>query len=153
MVHSPPFRPVLRSVLALASTLQAGCHYRPADAWRIHAYLGRDIREFLATGPRALTIVDEPEGKGRTYVFEYLRVDSVAVPDPRPPGCEPRPSEPWIPLARPGQPSLQPNSLHPPVPRNVSPSQTVLRTYLLRVTTDPAGIIQNFTCAEQPALP
>jgi hypothetical protein len=56
--------------------------------------------------------------------------------------------ETWVPAVRPGQPSLQPRSLRPPAPRDVPLSQTVLRSYLLRVATDPTGIIRNFTCED-----
>ena len=73
----------------------------------------------------------------------------MAVPDPKPPSYEPWRSEPWDPAARLGQSSNQAHNLHPPVPRVVPPSRTVLRSYLLRVTTDPEGIIRNFTCEEQ----
>ena len=97
-----------------------GCRYRPADAWRIYTYLGRDIRDFLATAPPPLAIVDGPKGEGPTYVFEYLRVDSVPVPDLNPPTYESKRYAPGIPAARPGQPSLQPNRLQLPVPGNGS---------------------------------
>lgn len=153
MLHSPTLRLTPLVVLALASNLQGGCRYRPGDAWRVYGYLGRDIQDFLATGPKPVAIVEGPDGQGRTYVFEYLRVDSVVVPDPRSPAYAPRRSEPWVPAGKPGQPSIQPSILHPPVPRDVPPGRTVLRSYLLRVATDPAGIIRNFTCEEQPAMP
>src|SRR6266568_2211561 len=74
MLHSPSLRRTLLAVLVLASVLEARCRYRPADAWRIYAYRGRDIRDFLTTGPTPVAILEGPEGEGRTYIFEYLRV-------------------------------------------------------------------------------
>ena len=153
MLLSPSLRPAPLAILVLASALQGGCRYRPADAWRIHAYRGRDIREFLATAPSPRAIVAGAEGEGPTYVFEYLREVPVAVPDPKPPVHEPRRGEPGVPAARPGQPSLAPGCLRPPLPRATPRSRTVLRSHLLKVVTDPAGIIRGFTCEEQPAVP
>ena len=152
MLHSPPLRQVALAVLLLASALQGGCRPLPAKAWRIHAYLGRHIQDFLATGPRPLSIVAEPGTGGRTFVFECQSVDFVAVPDPRPPAGEPRVNDPCFP-ARPGHRPLQPYSMQPLVPRDTPRSRMVLRSYLLRVATDATGIIRSFTLDEEPALP
>ncbi len=139
----------LRAALALLAF--AGC--RPADPHSFRAYRGRNIQAFLAAGPKPLAVVDEPGGRGRTYHFECLREEAVAVLETRPPAPGPRPAPPWLPPARPGERALQVPALFPSVAPDAPRSRTVLRFYQLRILTDPAGIIRDLTWEARPPRP
>jgi hypothetical protein len=146
---------MLRTLILFTSLIllsASGCRHRSIDPWHVRGFVGRNIQEFLATGPKPLGIAKGP-GEGKTYLFEFSKLDSEVVPDMKPPSLEPPPVKPWVPPFRPGEGASRPRIVPTPVPGEMPTLRPLNRSFLLRVFTDPAGIIQGSSCVELPAPP
>lgn len=159
---TPTSHPLLTlGPLVTTLALGVGCRCTPCDALRKRPLIGTPIEAFVARESKPIAIVDHADGSGRTYTFETVQPGgSTSRQSPLYPGFDRVPG--YLPVERMHQ---SPRLAHPPAPSGhpqVYPGTpqiflgaqqspgTWVRSSVIRIHTNPQGIIEAYSCLELP---